>query len=69
MAVRNGCPSELTGERCEWIEPLIGPSACGGRFRKVDIRGIFKAISDVIDNGCSWRMLPGPKDTLTEHYQ
>ena len=68
MTVRNGCPSELTGEQCEWIEPLIGPFWRGGHFRKVAMRMIFKAISDVIGNCCSWRMLPGPKDTLTEYH-
>ena len=92
MAVRNGCPSDLTGEQLERIGLLVGPSGRGDRqlplyplvlnqwyyanlFRKRKLntnsymRVIFKAIFGVIVNCCSLRMLPVPKDSLTEHHQ
>jgi putative transposase len=55
---RTRYPSDLTDEQWSLIEPMIPPAEPGGRYRRVDMRGVINGILYLNRSGCSWRMLP-----------
>ncbi|MBV8318191.1 MAG: IS5 family transposase [Planctomycetaceae bacterium] len=55
--MRKPCPSDLTEEQWEIIQPLILVNTVG-RPRTVEVREVLYTIFSLIRSGCQWDMLP-----------
>src|SRR5215218_1689516 len=64
------CPSDLTDEQWDMIEPLI-PVHVVGRPRTNDMREVLNALFYLNRSGCQWDMLPHDlpaKSTVYRHF-
>ena len=55
---RTSCPSGLTDEQWQLIDPILPKPGFGGRPRRVDLRRVINGVLYLSRAGCAWRMLP-----------
>jgi putative transposase len=55
---RQPCPTDLTDEEWQRIEPHLPVSKLGGRPRVHSLREILNAIFYLVRSDCTWRMMP-----------